>query len=369
MNQPGTKHSSDESPTVVDVARAAGVALGTVSRVLNTPDSVGAELRRRVEEAIRRLGYSPLRKRKGGRNVRARSRHKGMMGVVLVGLAESLGRVPFFSDALRGIENEVAAGGEQVMLASVPGGDRVPDLLRENLVDGLIARLPLTRDWREKTNRDLLAAIERFPHVWIGGQPIGAFGDTVDCDFDAVGRIAADRLQSLGHRHAVCLVPCQGWLATATPQETFAIYAQRNGITVDWWAPSKPPELTWPVAMVDSGRFEGFVRQWLELRPANRPTAMVIGTDNSATPLYSIFNRHGVRVGIDVSIISLGRVDLSSAGLDPAVTSVDNFGETIGRRAVQQLRWRIAHADDQAYSRTRIQPALVEGGSLVRLNR
>lgn len=44
------------APTMKDVAREAGVALGTVSKVFNN-GSVGEEYRRRVMEAAQRLGY------------------------------------------------------------------------------------------------------------------------------------------------------------------------------------------------------------------------------------------------------------------------------------------------------------------------
>src|SRR5438270_13935372 len=44
---------------ITDVAKLAGVAPITVSRVLNAPDSVAAETSRRVREAINRTGYVP----------------------------------------------------------------------------------------------------------------------------------------------------------------------------------------------------------------------------------------------------------------------------------------------------------------------
>ena len=44
------------APTMADVAREAGVALGTVSKVVNG-QAVGEEYRQRVEKAIQQLGY------------------------------------------------------------------------------------------------------------------------------------------------------------------------------------------------------------------------------------------------------------------------------------------------------------------------
>ena len=48
---------SIKNPRMIDVARLAGVSHQTVSRVLNASPAVGPELTRRVQEAIRHLGY------------------------------------------------------------------------------------------------------------------------------------------------------------------------------------------------------------------------------------------------------------------------------------------------------------------------
>src|SRR5438045_9533711 len=46
-------------PTISDVARAAGVGIGTVSRVINSSPLVARATRQRVQQAIERLGYEP----------------------------------------------------------------------------------------------------------------------------------------------------------------------------------------------------------------------------------------------------------------------------------------------------------------------
>jgi hypothetical protein len=46
-------------PTIHDVAQAAGVSAMSVSRVLNGRPGVGAQTARRIEEAVRSLGYRP----------------------------------------------------------------------------------------------------------------------------------------------------------------------------------------------------------------------------------------------------------------------------------------------------------------------
>ena len=58
-----------ERPTIIDVARAAGVCVTTVSRVINNKASIGQQTRMRVVEVMNQLGYEPNEAaRKMGRN-------------------------------------------------------------------------------------------------------------------------------------------------------------------------------------------------------------------------------------------------------------------------------------------------------------
>jgi LacI family transcriptional regulator len=91
-----------------DVARRAGVALGTVSNVLNNPHKVADRTRRRVEKAIADLGFV--------RNSAARTLAAGAtdnVGLVLVDIGNSL-----FVDIARGVESATAAAGLKLLLAN-----------------------------------------------------------------------------------------------------------------------------------------------------------------------------------------------------------------------------------------------------------
>ncbi|MEK0098937.1 LacI family DNA-binding transcriptional regulator, partial [Streptomyces sp. A475] len=81
-----------QSVGIKDVARAAGVSVGTVSNVINRPDSVAADTRARVLSAIDRLGYV---RSESARQLRAgRSR---IMGLLVLDMGN-----PFFVDVARG---------------------------------------------------------------------------------------------------------------------------------------------------------------------------------------------------------------------------------------------------------------------------
>ena len=97
---------------IKDVARVAGVSVGTVSNVLNRPDSVAAETLERVQSAIDELGFI--------RNETARQLRAGRgraVGLVVIDAAN-----PFFADVARGVEDEVDSRGGVVLLGN-SGGD------------------------------------------------------------------------------------------------------------------------------------------------------------------------------------------------------------------------------------------------------
>ena len=96
------------APSMQDVADRAGVAIGTVSNVLNRPNLVAERTRRKVENAIAALGFV--------RNSAARSLAAGSsntVGLVLVDLANS-----FFVDIARGVEATTARAGLKLLLAN-----------------------------------------------------------------------------------------------------------------------------------------------------------------------------------------------------------------------------------------------------------
>ncbi|MEM1484435.1 LacI family DNA-binding transcriptional regulator [Oscillospiraceae bacterium PP1C4] len=95
--------------TVKDVAKHADVSAATVSRVINGAQNVSPEIRRRVKESIKTLGYFP--------NNAARSlvlRQAGSIAVLLHNLHS-----PFYGDLIRGIEDGAATSSRNVIFCSL----------------------------------------------------------------------------------------------------------------------------------------------------------------------------------------------------------------------------------------------------------
>lgn len=119
--------------TIKDIAREAGVSLATVSRVINRKDNVSDEMRERVEEVIKKLGYNP------NNAARALARRKtNTIGVIVNNLHD-----PFFFDLIRGFEYGAQNTSYNVVFCSVLGGDvdakeRYVKYLSNGVVDAVV---------------------------------------------------------------------------------------------------------------------------------------------------------------------------------------------------------------------------------------
>lgn len=357
------------APTVVDVARAAQVALGTVSRVLNTPDAVRPEVRQRVLEAMAALSYRRLRQRRPVAQPEPRARRKrGAVGVLLLGFDESLARVPVVAEALHGVELATAAEGINLMFANVPAADRVPRFLAPCQVDGLIVTCPADGDFSTLAAPELVRALAAVPHVWLGGRPDGVTGDECGPDADAATRLAAEALHRRGHRRVAQLHFAGGLVRTEPLKLGFALHAQRLGMHVQTLeAPSVVP-LPWPRSTRPAApQVEALLQRWLALPERGRPTALVVASDGIAADLYAALAAHRLRAGRDVSVLSLDHEKSLATGLEPRLAGIDTRAETIGRSAVERLLWRIDHPKDREATRLVVAPRMIEGASVAEL--
>lgn len=107
-----------DTPNNSDVAIRAGVAIGTVSNVLNHPEKVTEATPLKVEAAVQALSFVP--------NTAARNLRTGgnsLLGLVVVDLSS-----PFYIDVARGAESAAAGAGMHLLLANVTsiGADKMP---------------------------------------------------------------------------------------------------------------------------------------------------------------------------------------------------------------------------------------------------
>jgi LacI family transcriptional regulator len=170
-------------PTIRDVARAAGVSIATVSRVMHSAQSVRPETRDRVNEAIAELQFTPSRL---GRSL-AERRHAAN-GIVFPDLAG-----PYYAEVVLGYEVVAAELGRSVLILSTHGRDAAPAMVEEmaGRCDGLVVMGRTVPD-----DVVLRLAARKIPLVLLARPQIGEI-DTVKAEnTDSAARLTRRVLDS-----------------------------------------------------------------------------------------------------------------------------------------------------------------------------
>ena len=174
--------------TIYDVADASGLSIATVSRVLNSSTRVSESSRRKVMEAIDKLGFVP----------KAEARANGLKNTRRIGVITPFFTSPSFTDRLRGVATALSQTGYELVVYTVDSIDRLQGYLAAlpltgNLDGLIIISLPLDED---AANRLLSNQIETVLIEYTYPE----FSSIAINDF-AGGELAADHLIELGHRH------------------------------------------------------------------------------------------------------------------------------------------------------------------------
>ena len=264
------------TPTMADVAKEAGVALGTVSRVING-QQVGADFRDKVEAAIQRLGYQY--------NSSGRALRTDRTNIIAVIIPNTTN--PYFALLVHHINLELEKRNKQMLLCFTEY-DRSREqeyiqMAQQNRVDGIIA---LTY------NPDLIIP-EEIPFVTIDR----FFSVSVPCiaaDNFAGGRIAAQKLSSLGCRRVAFMRI--GSALTNEPSK------RKDGFVSACVELGLPFEV---MALEDDQpfeRFEQFLRDHLTDGKLDFD-GLFIGTDSLAWQIICLLRKMGIRVPEDVQVI------------------------------------------------------------------
>ncbi|HZM78775.1 MAG TPA: LacI family DNA-binding transcriptional regulator [Candidatus Limnocylindrales bacterium] len=181
---------ADRRPTIHDVAQAAGVSAMSVSRVLNSRPGVSPETARRIEQAVRTLGYRP--------NMLA-ANFRQQRGVSLIGMIVPDPYTPLFTSVAVAVGELVRDHGLIVVTAS-SGGDVAQEraLVTSFFERGIDGILLFSED---HDHRYLEPELDRGrPLVFLGSPPVGVMGPTVLVDNRGGAAEAVAHLLRHGHR-------------------------------------------------------------------------------------------------------------------------------------------------------------------------
>jgi LacI family transcriptional regulator len=327
--------------TIRDVARAAGVSVGSVSRVLNNSAHVSPDLRFRVEQAVSELGFVPSFFAQG---MRGTVTH--MIGIIVRDIAS-----PLLARFVRAAQEELEATGYVVLVACHDERkERELDLLRiltKRHVDGLIMTTSSEDDAELVRLRELL----RVPVV-LYDREIPRTCDSVRIAHKAVTRRALDYLLDLGHRRIALVTGAPLVFPSRARLEAYDEAFAARGLAVD-------PRF---VRARSFSAFNSFAEICGLLDLADRPTALLLGgIDMLAEALRAVHDR-GLAVPGDISLIGAGDSALARLATPP-VTVVSWDFANLGQASAHLLKERLTGTADMAPRHITFPAELVIRGS------
>ncbi|KNH16763.1 LacI family transcriptional regulator [Arthrobacter sp. ZBG10] len=303
--------------TVQDVAKTAGVSVGTVSRVLNGSPAVSAASREKVNEAIRRLSYRPLA---SARDLR---RDRTMRVLALAKNLESL----VVSEVFRGVGDAAADSGYVSLIAATAGDlereQQLVDMLRNGSVDGMVLFSPTMPDEDVDAVAGQLSVVQVCEIV----DADAAFGVSID-DRQAAYDITRHLIDTGGRRLAM-----------------IAHRSARSGRLREAGFRQAVADAGLPSGRVLSGEggfgFHAGRRLARELLAAgDLPDAVFCGTDIAAAGCVRELTDAGLRVPHDIAVA--GFDDSAQAEMCvPELTTVRQPAYEMGRVAFAELLERM----------------------------
>lgn len=323
--------------SVKQVARQAGVSVGTVSNVLNHPDVVAPETRRRVLDAIEVLGFV--------RNEAARQLRSGRsntIGMVVLDVAN-----PFFTDVARGAEWMADELGSTVILchsAEDPAREaRHLAMLEELRVQGVL----ITPVDGERADIGRLLA-HGIPVVLVDRAAGRRNQCSVAVDDEWGGRLAVEHLHERGHHH-IAYVGGPFHIQQVTDRHRGALLAAAAGdARIDVF---ETRSLT-----VAEGRAAG--QRLLALPAGERPTAAFCANDLVALGVLQAAVQESLRVPTDLAIVGYDDIGFAAAAAVP-LSSVRQPREQLGRTAAQLLAEEVNDPRAHTHRQVVYQPELI----------
>lgn len=314
--------------TIYDLAREAGVGIGTVSRCLNNHPHVSPGTRARVLSIVKRLNYQP---HAGAQ--RLASRRTNTISVIIPSFTNY-----FYVQTLQGVQDIAADIGMDLMLDGVSHTAQVEHYLRRSLhrghVDGVLFFSMVLPE----------SFVARFQQMHLPMVLVDAYHpafDSIRVQNNEGGYSATQHLLSLGHRDIAMI---NASLDTQPAKDRMAGY--RRALD-DAGIPFREDR----VIISSAGKNDGFnrdagrdsMRRLLTMTAGSgRPTAVFIASDVQAIGALEGARAEGVRIPEDLAVVSFDDIELAQYA---ELTTMRQPMYEIGRLAMEKLITRMKDPD------------------------
>ncbi len=336
---------SGKRATIRDVARLAGVAVGTASLALADSNSIAPATKDKVRSAAARLKYQPSAV---GRALQAK--RMNAVGLIVPHSSQHVFSHLYFMEVLAGVSEVLDEAGMTLVLSTSLREDEEEEaylkITRSQLVDGVILASAALAD---KNIARLQAGSH--PFVFIGNYPLDASVPAVSIDDLNSARSAVAHLIGHGHRR---IAHISGPLPHLSAADRFAGYKETLAAA---GLPFRPEYLYEGEYGEESGR--SGMRALLQL--SEPPTALFAANDETAVGAIEVLRANGIVPGAAFPIVSFDDVMIARL-LTPPLTTIRQPMRGLGAAAARLLL-ALLNNDPDIARQQRLPTELVVRGS------
>ena len=310
-----------KSPTIYDVAKLSGVSISTISRVLNAPDKVNSETRKRVMYAIDELGFIP----------RAEARAHALQNTGRIGVLTPFFTAPSFVQRLRGVAYALSKANYELVIYPVDSMDHLQGYISSiplmRNIDGLII-MSLSigdQDAQRLYNNGMETVLIEYSHPQL---------NSIVINDQNGGRLVAEHLISKGYKTFA-------FLGDIEPPEKFAIHPVKSRLmgfkqTLQEAGFSLPKTYIRSCPYIQEESRQGA----LELLSLPKPPAAIFAaSDIQALSVMKVARRLNIKIPNELAVVGFDDIDVAE---HVDLTTIYQHLDESGRLAAEMLLARIS---------------------------
>lgn len=301
--------------TIKDIAREAGVSIGTASNVLNGLSTVTEKNRQRVLAAVEKLEYRPNQVARMLRSKRSKS-----LGLIIPDISN-----PYYSDIARGVEDAASELGYTVFLCNADrNGEKERSYLAtlsDKSVDGLILFKPQSTVQEMARFFDLSRVVLLDADESLRGEE--EFPRILNCDDYSGVQAALGYLYEKGHRRIAYIAGLQDARSSRERLRSYCAFMHSHGL----------PE------QVEQARYDwqsGYACAAALLGGPERPTALLCANDVMALGALHAARIAGLQVPGELAVVGHDDIAMGAYSV-PALTTVRQVKYEYGRMGARLL--------------------------------
>lgn len=298
--------------TLKDVAKEAGLTVGTVSRVLNNRGYISDDAREKVRNAMKKLNYHP---NEVARSLQGKSTNT-------IGLIVPHIRHPYFAEMISNIENEAYKKGYRILLCNSQSIEEKEREYIEICTGNRVAGIILCSG---------TVSVEVFEGIHVPVVTMERFLDNgtaaVECDNRQGGALAAEKLISCGCRHLLHVGNISSVSMPADQRsEGFREVCEKKGIAF--------AEVFTEQAQYHDMKYDAMIEAALSERPET--DGLFANSDVIAAQALQVCRRLGVPVPSKMKIVGFDDVNIAAL-TTPQLTTIHQPVREMAEIAVSLL--------------------------------